>query len=215
MKKTLFLVILFCFGLLMYLPYLKAGWGTKPCPLPVGPNVVIKNPANFNLRNNQAQQKPVPLNVNVQNNLADYNFMLTQYKIFCHNSKDDEILNALSSTDVRVRFAAVLVAGEKNLDINDKIYDLLSDENAQIQQAARKALAVKSYFLLKEIKEYNYTKEQKNKISPVNPNNLKIGIDYVDFGPLPHDNNNLTNNSVVRWKSWFSIRENELRSLKK
>lgn len=178
--------------------------------------MVIQNPVNFNARNGFNQQKPVPLNTNIQNNnLADYNFMINQYKIFCHNSTNDEIEDALSSTDFRVRFAAVLVAGEKNLDISDKLYDLLGDSNSYIQQAARKALAVKSYYLLKEIKECNYSSEQKTKNKNINPNNLKIGIDYVDFGPLPHDGNNFSNNSITRWKSWFLIRESELRNLKK
>ena len=208
---------------LFFLSDLKAaGWGVKPCPLPVGPNVVVPNPVNF--KNNAAQQKAVQLkNYAIKNNnqsvndVADWNFMLLQYKMFCSVSKNEEIEDAISSSDYRVKFAAILVAGEKNLQISDKLFDLMDDENKVIQQAARKALAIKSYFLLKEIKEFNLTTEQKKKAQSkvVNPNALKIGLDYVDFGPLPHDSKDISNHSSIRWKSWFSLREAELRDLNK
>jgi len=175
----------------------------------------VPNPVLFK-NNVQRQNSLNAANNNQNNNLADWNFMIAQYRIFCSQAKDSEIEDALSSSDFRVRFAAVLVAGEKNLEIGNKIFDLLADDNKFIQQAARRSLSVKSYFLIKEIKEVNFTTEQKNKIKPVvNVNNLKIGLDYVDFGPMLHDSIDLSNHSAFRWRSWFSIRENELRDLKK
>ena len=182
----------------------------------------MQNPAAFRARNpvpvannvNRFNNQIKPINTNAQNNnLADWNFMLSQYKIFCSHSTENEVDDALCSSDFRVKFAAILVAGEKNLNVNDKLFDLLYDENKFIQQASRKALMVKSYFLIKEIKEYNFTSTQKIKTKTVNPNTLKVGIDYVDFGPLPQDENNLTNHAITRWKSWYSLKEGALRDL--
>ena len=64
---------------------------------------------------------------------------------------------------------------------------------------------------MKEIKEFN--SPPKNKNLKVNPSTLKVGIDYVDFGPMAYDSENLISVSVSRWKEWFSKKENDLISL--
>lgn len=188
-----------------------------------------QNQFNFknNVVNNLNQQRPIPLEANIskansfnssQSNtgITDWNFTLNNYKIFSNLSNHQEIEDALNSSDFRIKLAAIFVSGEKNLNVNSKLFDLICDENKTIQQAARKALAVKSYYIIKDLKEKKSTDAKKKTQSKVNvnPNSLKIGIDYVDFGPLPYDSNDLINHAMIRWQSWFSIRENELRDIK-
>lgn len=211
----LFISLLF----VLYLPYLKAGWGTGPCPLPVGknqqngfyfgspansrvmplPNRNVANQQNFNVKKNNNDNT-------LQKNISDWNYALTQYQIF-YNSKVEDVERGLSSFDFRIKYAAVLVVGEKNLIVGNKLFDLLDDRNEYVQQAARKALAVKSYYLIKEMKEFNNVK---NKNLKVNPSALKVGIDYVDFGPLPYDSEDLISVSISRWKDWFLKKEKDL-----
>lgn len=166
----------------------------------------VANQQNFKNNINDQQDN----NIVQKNPLSDWNYTLTQYKIF-HNSNLDEVERGLSSFDFRVKYAAILVVGEKNLSVGNKLFELLDDRNEYVQQAARKALAVKSYYLLKEIKEFN--SPPKNKNLKVNPSTLKVGIDYVDFGPMAYDSENLISVSVSRWKEWFSKKENDLISL--
>ena len=160
----------------------------------------VANQQNFNVKkniNDIALQK---------NTLSDWNYTLTQYQIF-YNSKIEDVEKGLSSFDFRIKYAAILVVGEKNLIVGNKLFDLLDDRNEYVQQAARKALAVKSYYLIKEIKEFNNVK---NKNLKVNPSALKVGIDYVDFGPLPYDSEDLISVSISRWKDWFLKKEKDL-----
>jgi hypothetical protein len=163
------------------------------------PNRNVANQQNFNVKKNNNDNT-------LQKNISDWNYALTQYQIF-YNSKVEDVERGLSSFDFRIKYAAVLVVGEKNLIVGNKLFDLLDDRNEYVQQAARKALAVKSYYLIKEMKEFNNVK---NKNLKVNPSALKVGIDYVDFGPLPYDSEDLISVSISRWKDWFLKKEKDL-----
>ena len=178
---------------------------SKIIPLQKGNNLRQQN---FNFKNNLDNQQES--NVLQKNSMSDWNYTLAQYQIF-HNSNFDEVEKGLSSFDFRIKYAAILVVGEKNIPVGNKLFDLLDDRNEYVQQAARKALAVKSYYLIKEIKEISFSKKNIN--LKVNPSNLKIGIDYVDFGPMAYDSEELIAVSVTRWKEWFSKKENHFNSL--
>lgn len=194
-----------------------------------------QNPFNFknNAGNNLNQQRPLPLEASnskgsnsnfpqPNTGISDWKFTLNNYKILV-NSSDLEVEDALGSSDTRVKLAAIFVSGEKNLNVNSKLFDLICDEDKTIQQAARKALSVKSYYLIKDLKDLIKDLKEKKSVDAnkkmqskivVNPSSLKIGIDYVDFGPLPYDSNDLINHAMVRWQAWFSIRENEIKGMK-
>lgn len=176
--------------------YFKSPANSRVMPLP---NRNVANQQNFNVKKNNNDNT-------LQKNISDWNYTLTQYQIF-YNSKVEDVERGLSSFDFRIKYAAVLVVGEKNLIVGNKLFDLLDDRNEYVQQAARKALAVKSYYLIKEMKEFNNVK---NKNLKVNPSALKVGIDYVDFGPLPYDSEDLISVSISRWKDWFLKKEKDL-----
>ena len=160
-------------------------------------------------------------NANQQNNDNDnLEYTRMQYKQLCNGDCED-IISALEVKDPRVLAGACTAAAEYDLDVNDRLIDLLDNESEIVAQCARKALMVKSFYALNKIKK---EKNEKNifalKPNPinlenfVNKNNLEIGIDYVDFGPIKNDDNLAINDSVLRWKIWFKKNESKLSDIK-
>jgi len=171
----------------------------------------------------------VPLNApkgqaNNSNNfgLSNNDLMYTkiQYKQLCNCDCEDIIL-ALDTKDPRIVAAACLAAGEYDLDVNERLVDLLGGESDFVSQSARKALMMKSFYMLNKIKKENGEKNIFTlKPNPVNlekftnSNNLDIGRDYVDFGPMQNDDNVAINTSVFRWQAWIKKNESKLSGMK-
>lgn len=171
------------------------------------------NPKNANNRSNN--------NGNLGLSDNDFAYAKIQYKQLCNGDCQD-IMLALETKDPRVLAAACTASAEYDLDVNEKMFDLLGDKNAVVSQSARHALLIKSFYLLNKIKAENGDKKAFNlKPSPknlekyCNSNNLEIGIDYVDFGPMVNDNNIAVNTSVLRWRAWMKRNESKLSGMKK
>lgn len=158
-------------------------------------------------------------NLGLSNN--DFAYAKIQYKQLCNGDCQD-IMLALETKDPRVLAAACTASAEYDLDINEKMFDLIGDTNAIVSQSARHALLIKSFYLLNKIKAEKGDKKTFNlKPTPTNlerycnSNNLEIGIDYVDFGPMENDDNIAINTSVLRWQAWMKRNESKLSGMKK
>ena len=177
----------------------------SPNVAPKGGNTAQKNNANAN-------------NFGLSNN--DFLYTKMQYKQLCNCDCGDIIL-ALDTKDPRIIAAACFAAAEYDLDINDRLVDLLGGESDLVSQSARKALMMKSFYMLNKIKKENGENNVFNlKPNPVNlekfinSNELNIGKDYVDFGPMQNDDNVAINTSVFRWQAWIKKNESKLSSMK-
>jgi len=177
----------------------------SPNIVPKGGNTAQKNNANAN-------------NFGLSNN--DFLYTKMQYKQLCNCDCGDIIL-ALDTKDPRIVAAACFAAGEYDLDVTDRLVDLLGGESDLVSQSARKALMMKSFYMLNKIKKENGEKNIFTlKPNPVNlekftnSNNLNIGKDYVDFGPMQNDDNVAINTSVFRWQAWIKKNESKLSSMK-
>ena len=150
----------------------------------------------------------------------DLMYVKIQYKQLCNCDCQDIIL-ALDTKDPRIVAAACLAAGEYDLDVNERLIDLLGGESDFVSQSARKALMMKSFYMLNKIKRENGEKNIFTlKPNPINlekfanSNNLDIGRDYVDFGPMQNDDNVAINTSVYRWQAWIKKNESKLSGVK-
>lgn len=172
-------------------------------------------PSNGNLRNNGQNKNP---NNNIMENIsqADIAFTRIQYKQLC-NSDTEDILLALETKDPRVLAGACTAAAEYDLDVVEKLIDLIGNDNDLVAQCARKGLLIKSFYLMNKIKKQQNQKVDFNfKPNPINlekfANNkaLEIGKDFVDFGPMTNDDNLAINASTIRWQTWFKKNEAKL-----
>ena len=150
----------------------------------------------------------------------DLLYIKIQYKQLCNCDCEDIIL-ALDTKDPRIIAAACLAAGEYDLNVNERLIDLLGGESDFVSQSARKALMMKSFYMLNKIKKENGEKNIFTlKPNPINlekfanSNNLDIGRDYVDFGPMQNDDNVAINTSVFRWQAWIKKNESKLSGMK-
>lgn len=180
------------------------------------------NKANANINNNnvnKANAKNNDLNPNLSNDESQ--FIKNQYKMLC-NSDMEDIHAALQAYDPKILAGACVAAAEFNLDVNDRLVDLLNNENNIVSQSARKGLLIQSYYLLSKIKRVQPSNNNdyfRGKPTPENllkfttGKNLEIGKDYVDFGPLPNDDNLAINTSVNRWQIWFKRNEAKLSAM--
>jgi hypothetical protein len=157
-------------------------------------------------------------NFGLSNN--DLMYTKIQYKQLC-NCECEDIILALDTKDPRIIAAACLAAGEYDLDVNERLIDLLGGESDFVSQSARKALMMKSFYMLNKIKKENGEKNIFTlKPNPINlekftnSNNLDIGKDYVDFGPMQNDDNVAINTSVFRWQAWIKKNESKLSGMK-
>ena len=145
-------------------------------------------------------------------------FIKSQYKMLCCSDNED-IYAALQSSDTKILVGACIAAAEFNLDVNDRLIDLLNHEEDIVSQSARKGLLIQSFYLLSKIKRINSQNDDyfRGKPSPENllkytsGKKLEIGKDYVDFGPLPSEDNIVINNAVLRWQVWFKRNDSKLR----
>lgn len=147
---------------------------------------------------------------------ADIAFTRIQYKQLC-NSDTEDILLALETKDPRVLAGACTAAAEYDLDVVEKLIDLIGNDNDLVAQCARKGLLIKSFYLMNKIKKQQNQKVDFNfKPNPINlekfANNkaLEIGKDFVDFGPMTNDDNLAINASTIRWQTWFKKNEAKL-----
>ena len=150
----------------------------------------------------------------------DLLYIKIQYKQLCNCDCEDIIL-ALDTKDPRIVAAACLAAGEYDLNVNERLIDLLGGESDFVSQSARKALMMKSFYMLNKIKKENGEKNIFSlKPNPINlekftnSNKLDIGRDYVDFGPMQNDDNVAINTSVFRWQAWIKKNESKLSGVK-
>ncbi len=99
-----------------------------------------------------------------------------------NNPKSKELLlYALSSSDRRVKAAAITVAGDYGTQYAEEIINSISDTDQLVQQAARQTLI-------------NYSR----KTSPGGQRGI------VDFGPMSMDNAAQVGSSQTLWKLWFN-----------
>lgn len=178
---------------------------------------------NNNNNNNINNNKNINNNSNnINNDLSndELQFAKMQYKMLC-NSDMEDIALSLKSIDFKVLAGACVAAAEFNLDVNDALFDLLTNDKNIVSQSARKALTIQSFYLLSKIKRVqgNNNDYFKGKPTPdnllkfTNGKNLEIGKDYVDFGPLPNDDNVGINSSINRWQFWFKRNELKLSNM--
>ena len=175
-------------------------------------------PLNASADRGNAGQTNNSNNFGLSNN--DLLYTKIQYKQLCNCDCQDIIL-ALDTKDPRIVAAACLAAGEYDLDVNERLIDLLGGESDLVSQSARKALMMKSFYMLNKIKKENGEKNIFTlKPNPINlekfanSNNLDIGRDYVDFGPMQNDDNVAINTSVFRWQAWIKKNESKLSGVK-
>jgi len=175
-------------------------------------------PLNASADRGNAGQTNNSNNFGLSNN--DLLYTKIQYKQLCNCDCQDIIL-ALDTKDPRIVAAACLAAGEYDLDVNERLIDLLGGESDFVSQSARKALMMKSFYMLNKIKKENGEKNIFTlKPNPINlekfanSNNLDIGRDYVDFGPMQNDDNVAINTSVYRWQAWIKKNESKLSGVK-
>lgn len=157
-------------------------------------------------------------------NLSDTEsqFIKMQYKMLCSGDMED-INAALQSNDPKILTGACIAAAEFNLDVNDRLLDLLNHEEDIVSQSARKGLLIQSFYLMSKIKriqsktnDYFIGKPTpENLLKYTSGKNLEIGKDYVDFGPLPSDDNLAINNAITRWQVWFKRNESKFNGMTK
>jgi len=147
-------------------------------------------------------------------------FLKSQYKMLCNGDIED-IQAALQASDPKILVGACVAAAEFNLDVNDRLLDLLNHENDLVSQSARKGLLIQSFYLLSKIKRVQSSNNDyfrgkptpENLLRFTNGKKLEIGKDYVDFGPLPSDDNLAINSSINRWQIWFKRNESKFANM--
>lgn len=146
----------------------------------------------------------------------------SQYKMLC-NSKPEDVESAIMVSDPLILAAACVAAAQFDLDVKDRLIDLLNHDEDIVSQNARKGLKIKSFYVLSKFKRFENNRDYfMGKPTPDNFNKYttekvpEAGKDYVDFGPFNIGDDNLAvNSAVTRWQTWFKTNELKLNDMTK
>lgn len=128
---------------------------------------------------------------------ADMQYSTKQYQQFMRLSQR-MIEKGLINGDPRIRYAAMLAAGEKRLPLNKEFLSGLQDPDALVRQAARRSLVILSAV----------------KMNPPKTDFKFVKANYVDFGPPPCCTKREADAARDLWEEWIAEREDQDRNTK-